>query len=246
MLCHMGFKCGETPGSILRQLREEAHYGCSRCGNPLLNNAHVICSNNNLPASPENMLSLCFACHKLADGGEFPEKSIRELKGNPYNKDHISERFMVEGHKLIVNLGGNRYINAPKILTVNDFEILTIKMEPRGYLAFNLSLFDKYNNLVGVVDENKWAGDKTLEWELEYKSKHLKISNDARKVSFTMEIRNDEIYLRGDLYFASQPIRICDDGLWIEERSIFSNMKGCTFEENTGDAINYQLKTNLL
>jgi hypothetical protein len=77
-------------------------------------------------------------------------------------------------------------------------------------------------------------------------SKHLKISNDAKKVFFSMEIKNDEIYLHGDLYFASRPIRISDDGLWIEERSIFSNVKGCTFEENTGEAVNYQLKTNLV
>ena len=192
------------------------------------------------------MIALCFPCHKLADACSFTQDALRELKTKPYNKDQVSERFLVEGEKLIVNLGGNRYVNSPKILTVNDFELLVIRKEIGGNVNFDLSLFDKTNNLVGIVDQNRWTSDSRLTWYQEYKSKCLKISNDTRKIFFEIHIKNGEIFLRANLYFNGQPIIINDDGLWIEGQNIFSTMKGCTIEENTGQAVKYQMINSLL
>lgn len=206
-----------------------------------MDNAHIIpyCISHAFP--PEDMLSLCPTCHRTADGGEYSEKYLRELKASPYNRSHISERFLIEGDKPVLNLGGNRFINTPKILTINDFDIITMNKESGGYITLNLFLFDRFNKLIGIVDENKWTVDTSLVWDLEYKPKHLTIRNALREISFEMEIRNGEVFVRGDLYFLGQPIIIHDDELLIQTRNFFGTMRGCTVEDGSGHAVNFQL-----
>lgn len=237
----MSTKCRNTPIPVQRQLRQEAHFGCCRCGHPLLDNAHIIAYNISHAFPPEDMVSLCPTCHRMADSGGWSEKYLRELKTNPYNKSHVTERFLIEGDKPVLNLGGNRFVNTPRVLIINDFELITLNKELDGYLTLNLSFFDRLNNLVGIVDENKWTVDTSLVWDLEYKPKHLTIRNAPREISFEVEIRHDEVYLRGNLFFMGHPITIHDDELLIQSHDFFGTMKGCTIEDGSGHAINLQL-----
>ena len=146
------------------------------------------------------MLALCPTCHRMADDGKYSEKYLRELKTNPHNQTQVTERFLIEGDKLRLNLGGNRFINSPKVLTINDFEIITMKKETWGYITLNLNLFDEHHNLVGVINENKWTVDTSSLWDLEYKPRYLKIRNSPRKIFFEMEIRNGHSDCLGWIY----------------------------------------------
>jgi len=134
----------------------------------------------------------------MADDGKYSEQYLRELKTNPHNKTHFTEKFLIEGDKLRLNLGSTRFINSPKVLTINDFEILTMKKETGGYITLNLNLFDEYHNLVGVIDENKWTVDTSSVWDLEYKPRYLKIRNSPKKIFFELEIKNGEVFIRGE------------------------------------------------
>jgi hypothetical protein len=101
------------------------------------------------------MLALCPTCHRIADDGQYSEEYLRKLKQNPYNRTSVTERFLIEGDKMVLNLGGNKFINCHRILTINDFEIISMRLEPGGYITFSMSLFDVYHKLVAIVDDNK-------------------------------------------------------------------------------------------
>ena len=156
----MSVKCRNTPPAVQRQLRQEANFGCCRCGHPLLDNAHIIPYRTTHEFKSEDMLALCPTCHRMADAGQYPENHLRELKNNPKNKISVAERFLIEGDKLVLNLGGNKFINSPRIITINDFDIITMGREAGGYITFSLSLFDIKNNLV--------APNKSKQMDREY------------------------------------------------------------------------------
>jgi hypothetical protein len=99
------------------------------------------------------MLALCPTCHRIADDGQYSEKYLRELKQNPHNKTSVTERFLIEGDKMVLNLGGNKFIDSHRILTINDFDIITMRLEPGGYITFSLNLFDIHHKLIAMVYE---------------------------------------------------------------------------------------------
>jgi hypothetical protein len=190
---------------------------------------------------PGDMLSLCPVCHQSAHKGEWSENHLRDLKLNPYNKSQTAGRFLIESDKLIFNLGGNRFVNSPRIVIVNDFELVTINKEDGGFLTLNLVFYDRFNKLVGMIDENRWAVDTSLTWDLEYKSKNLKIKNVSRQISFELGIHNGEVFVTADLFFLGHPILIRNNEILIESNNIFGSMKGCTIEDGSGNVVNVQL-----
>jgi len=233
----MSVKCRNTPSAVQRQLRQEANFGCCRCGLPLLDNAHIIPYHITHEFRPEDMSALCPTCHRIADDGQYSEKYLRELKANPRNKTSVAERFLIEGEKLVLNLGGNKFIDSPRILTINDFDIITMGLETGGYITFSLSLFDIKHNLIAAIVENKWIVNTSMLWDLEYKPRQLKIRNASRQLSFTMKIEGGEVFVTGKLYYLGKAIIVTNDELMINEVPHFGKMKNCVFENNTDSAI---------
>lgn len=207
----MATKCRNTPTQIQRQLRKEANFGCCRCGHPLLDNAHIIPYRLTHEFLPEDMLALCPTCHRIADDGQYSEEYLRKLKANPRNKISVTERFLIESEKLILNLGGNKFIDCNRILTINDFDIITMNREAGGDITFSLSLFDIHHRLIAMIDENKWNVDTSTLWDLEYKPRYLTISNASKQVSFTMKIENGEVFVTGKLYYLGKAVVVSDD-----------------------------------
>lgn len=186
------------------------------------------------------MLALCPTCHRTADDGQYSERYLRELKTNPRNKVSVTERFLIEGEKLRFNLGGNKFINCNRVLTINDFEIISMRMETGGYITFSLSLFDIKHNLIATIDENKWTVNTSMVWDLEYKPRHLQIRNASGQIFFAMKIESGEVFVTGKLYYLGKAIEITDNELLMNEVSYFGSMKNCVFE-NLDTAISLQM-----
>ncbi len=193
-------KCRNTPIDVQRKLRREAHFGCCRCGHPLLDNAHIIPYHLSHDFPAEDMLALCPTCHRIADDGDYSEGYLRKLKANPFNKSVIRERFLIENNDLVLNAGGNKYINCNKILTVDDYDILSMKKEDEGFVTLDLYLFNRFNHLIGIIDENKWTFDTSLMWDIEYKPKYLRIRNPSNQITFEIRIEKGEVFLYGELF----------------------------------------------
>ncbi len=56
------------------RLRQEAGFGCAICGNPLIQNAHIIEYHLTQEIRAEDMITLCPDCHMEADAGHYPKK----------------------------------------------------------------------------------------------------------------------------------------------------------------------------
>jgi hypothetical protein len=205
-------RCRNTPLPVARKLRQEAHFGCCRCGHPLLDNAHIIPYNITEAFPVENMLALCPTCHRIADDGDYSEQVLRRFKANPYNKSHVGEAFLITNENLIVNMGASKFIDTPRVLVINDaFELISVKRGNNGDVLLDVNFYNKNNDLVAKVTESLWEVYTGLVWDLDYHPKELTIRDKPRDISFSLKIENGEIFITGTLYFKGFPIIINSD-----------------------------------
>src|SRR6187431_216633 len=177
------------PLQIQQQLSKEANYGCIVCGCPVLEFIDIVNKTSQISAFlPENMIAICPTDQiKYADG-VISESSLRNAKINPYNKVN----------DLIVKVGKCTFVNTSRILVVDDFDIISIKKEEyagKSYILLDINFFNKINNLIAIVFQNYWSAEKSREWQINYKSKHLSIQNSKQNIIFELMIQDNEIII---------------------------------------------------
>lgn len=222
----MATSCRGTPLPIARLLRQEANFGCAQCGCPILDNAHIIPFSKTHEFIPEDMVSLCPKCHREADKGGWSETYLRTIKKNPYNKAHVTYSFhsFIERDRLVVNIGTNRFINTPGVLSVDKFGLIAIRKAKENFMSLDVYFFDKSNILIGAVLDNRWIVDRRLVWDLKYTPQHLIIQNKPKTISLDIEIVNGEVYLSGDLYYLGHLVKITKDEVRTGTNSISGNI----------------------
>ena len=234
---------GSIPAPIQKQLKKEAVFGCVICGCPLLNYIHIIPPFDKNAFLPEDMAAICPNCKSRFDRHEFSESYLRDVKKNPHNRMREKDAFSLESGEMVINLGKMKYINTPRVLAVNDFDIITLKQEnERKLILLDINFFDKLNNLVAIVSENSWVAEKqvsTSVWEINYKPKHLVIRNNQNELLFEARIEYQEVFIRGVMYYSGSTVKVTDNGIWVDEREIASDLNGCVLK-NYDIAINAQ------
>ena len=102
---------------------------------------------------------------------------------------------------MVVNIGSSKFIDTERIFVVNDFDLLSIIRQEGLYLSLNVNLFDKYNRFVAMVHDNFWYIDRRYLWDIEYKPQHLILRKKPRDITLEVEIKNEEVFITGDLYY---------------------------------------------
>jgi hypothetical protein len=218
------------PLSIQKQLRREANFGCVLCGCPIIIYAHIIPYRSIQAYLPENIIALCPNHYTNFDRGEFSESYLRDAKNNPHNKIQVKDAFFIDSQDMTVNVGKSKFINTSRILAVDDFDIISINRENERYILLDINFFDKLNNLIAVVFENSWTAEKRASgiWEIGYKPHRLlMIRNTPSDLFFEAKIENEELFITASMHYNSIPLRITNDGIWLSEREMAVELKGC-------------------
>ena len=229
---------GHAPAPIQNQLKKEARYGCSICGCPLLEFVQINPSGISGVFLPENMIAICPNHSLKFSKNELSGSELSQFKTNPYNKIKGNNSFDVTSPDLTVNLAKTRFINTSRILSVDDFDLITIKKEMNLYLVLDINFFDAQNNLIAVVSENSWTTEKRQVWNIDYNPRHLKIQNQMRGILFEAKIESDEIFITADMYYNGFPVNIS------KEQILFGGIEQGT--ESTGTTLkNYETAISL-
>jgi hypothetical protein len=174
---------------------------------------------------------------KYADG-LISESSLRNAKINPYNKVHEEDAFTMKLHHevndLIVKVGKCTFVNTSRILAVDDFDIISIKKEEyagKSYILLDINFFNKINNLIAIVFQNYWSAEKSREWQINYKPKHLIIQNSKQNIIFELMIQDNEITINVDgMFYNGYPIKITNDQILFDNQEIALDIKGTTLK----------------
>jgi hypothetical protein len=131
-----------VPDSVKRALRQEAGFGCCKCGFPIYEYQHIIPYSVEPHYRVEDMMLLCPNHHRVATLGAMPEEEQRRYKADPYNRRHG----IVEGilrtfqPALVLALGSNYFFGDGTILEVDTTPLLQLHMGPERTVELSVEL----------------------------------------------------------------------------------------------------------
>lgn len=173
------------PNPLKRELRQEAHFGCVNCGNPIIEYHHITPWTEVKEHTKDNLVVLCPLCHHKANCGDMNKEIVLRKKANPVNKlkVFVNEQFFLTDYDNIkVKLASNTFIHTPKILIINN--------EWFAYL------------------------DKDL-WDIQYSPGFLKIHNKPRDIALELHTKGDTINIKADLYYQGAVINLDENQMTI-------------------------------
>ena len=223
-----------VPPQIQKHLRRETLYGCAICGCPILEYVQIMRNSNTSVFLPENMVALC-PSHQLQYNFEdkLSESTLRAAKINPYNKMHEDDSFSIRSLDITTSVAKCKFVNTPRILVINDFDIISIKREDEKFIVLDINFFDKINNLIAIVSENGWIADKSNDWDISYKPRHLTIQNQSRDIKFEAQIitdsntRESQIAITANgMYYNGSPIKITENEVLVDSNEVGLDLKG--------------------
>ena len=148
-----GYERPATPSGVERQLRQEAGFGCAKCGHPYLEFHHIIPLAIEQHSRCEDMVALCKNCHvSLALQGKDRQY---EVKNDPFNikRGHFFGALEYDKRDLIFKVGGNWYENVPIILQYRSIPIIACVIE-ENQAKVSLNIFDPSGKIILRVDKN--------------------------------------------------------------------------------------------
>jgi hypothetical protein len=203
------------PSDIALRLRQEAGFGCCKCGYPFYEYHHIVEFSRAAHYRFEDMLVLCPNCHKQATSKAMSEKEQRFYKRHPFNinKGYADGQLKIDQRALVVSGGTVQFIRDGFIFRVDQEDLLSISLSEVGQLEISLKLYSKKNNLLAEIERNDWKTGEGLPWDLESGWRWMRLRNRKYDVAVEIDARRMPVEIRGNLWLRSQHFELTGRGI---------------------------------
>ncbi|HZD33910.1 MAG TPA: hypothetical protein VE130_01790 [Nitrososphaeraceae archaeon] len=228
-----------VPEAIQNQLKKEAFYGCVVCGSPVLEfidfkrfGIRFDEPRQQEVFLPENMIAICPSHNKKFQTHEISSPFLASCKKNPFNTNHDDLAFAINSsNELTVSLGGCTFVNTSRLLVIDDFDLINVRVMDRRHIVMDVNFLNRFNQLIGIIAENTWSSERSKigDWTMEYlQSKRLIIGNRKENILFEARIEygNNLRILADGLCYNSQKLRITQNEILLDGREIGADIKG--------------------
>ncbi|WP_045459841.1 hypothetical protein [Vibrio hyugaensis] len=147
------------PNAVKKVLRTEVGFGCpvKGCGNPYLEYHHFDPPVSVKPHNdPEGMIALCAQHHKKADGGAYTTEQLHAFKADKANADMVKGNLDWLRKDLLAVVGGNFYYETPKIITIDNIDLVSLVRDEDGYLRLNVNMLSLESEERIIIEDNSW------------------------------------------------------------------------------------------
>ncbi len=229
-MCPAG-KRSHPPEILKRELRQEAAFGCCKCGRPFIQYHHIIPWPKIQKHDVKHMMVLCPNCHDEATQGSITTKEQRDYKADPYNvKNGYSQGFLkINDESDNIVIGTNIFNCNGKLIVVDGEELVSARLDENGNLDFSLKLYNESNNLVLNVQNNEWVTGDVLPWDIKARYQSLVIQRKSGEIIFEIDTRTTPIKIRADLWKNHANIIIDEKQLLVNGGFIILASSGSTF-----------------
>lgn len=213
------------PADVARKLRQEAGFGCARCGHPYVEYHHIVPWREEQHFRAEDMVALCANCHANIDvyGVDWQYK----LKERPKNilEDRVNGFLEFDRRELIFRVGGNWYENVPIIMQFRNVPLIATRIiENQAKISVNL--FNSAGRLVLQVVDNEITLRASSFWDFECHAGVAIARSAPRKIALKMDFRGPDACIEGSLWAGGREIVLSR-----EHTSVSSNvMTDCRFQ----------------
>ena len=193
------------PEPIKRRVRQEAGFGCCKCGFPIIEYHHIVRGSDN----PQDIMLLCPIHHHEATVGAMTKSEQLFYKANPYNikRGFIEGQLKVNQNVPVINIGSNQFVGDGDFLIVDGESLLAVSIESRR-LQLSMKLYDQKDNLVAEVKNNEWISGDPLPWDLQSKFQWLRIRRKQRDIMLEIDARKFPINVRADIWRKGQNFQL--------------------------------------
>ncbi len=190
------------PPDVKLALRQEAVFGCCRCGFPVYDHHHITPYEVEHHFRTEDMMILCPNCHRMATDGVLSESEQRFMKQNPFNSQqgYASGLLAINQTDLVVTGGGIDFVGGRSILSVNGQSLLALGRNANGTLSLSATLYDDCDRLLAEIVDNEWVASDSLIWDLESRFKRIKIRQGDRRIALDVDARDYPVRVKADLW----------------------------------------------
>jgi hypothetical protein len=168
------------------------------------------------------MMVLCPLHHDQATKGVLPEADQRRWKDKPYNlaQGRANGALVVSQAYCAVRAGGVLMVGDGPFVMVDDEPLLRLAASDEGRLLLSVRLYDEYDALLAVIEDNEWLTGDPLPWDLESDWQRLRLRLAARQIALDVQAKTDPVAVRADLWRRGQRIRLSLNGVELEGSTV--------------------------
>jgi HNH endonuclease len=196
-----------TPAAVERALRQEAGFGCAKCGHPYIEYHHIVPYAHDQHYRVDDMVALCGNCHPAVS--KLGRDRQYDIKHAPHNIQKNLFRGALEFDKrdLIFKVGGNWYENTPVILQFFHIPIISCTVQ-EGQAKVSLNLLDPNGQPLLTVAENDVSFRVDELWDFEYAHNFAVARYGPQDIALRMDFRDSEATIEGKIWLGNQQVRL--------------------------------------
>ena len=220
----------DVPSAVKRQLRQEAGFGCCRCGHPFIEYHHIIPWAEDEHFRPIDMMALCGQCHPLCTVGALTEIDQRKLKSRPKNiVDNLMRgQLFVNSTQLTVNMCGGQMMEVPQLLVIGSETVVGARLGVDGRVLISANIHDASGRTVARLQDNEWSMVPGDVWDFEVHALNAAVRQGPGNIAFAVNVRNDQINLRGKWFIRGMRIEFTPtEGSIGTNRLVGISISGC-------------------
>jgi hypothetical protein len=216
------------PEPVRRVVRQQAGFGCCRCGLPIYEYHHIVKNSRN----PNEIMLLCPNHHHEATVGAMNEEEQRLWKDKPDNlrRGFVHGKLKINQEKPHIVMGSTIFVGEGRIICVDQEALVSLRLDENYGLQLSVRLYDKNDNLVAEIENNEWITGDPLPWDLEAGFQTLRIRRRIGDISLDIDARRSPIELHADIWRKGQNYKISQTALFVNGVVVQASIIGGTIE----------------
>ena len=206
-----------TPPDVSRYLRQEAGFGCCKCGHAILEYHHIVPWSTEHHFRTADMMALCPNHHQQAGAGGMSEQEQRSYKAAPYNigQGKANGQLVLPAGQDKMLVGGLALGPSGPLLVVDDYILVQARADGNSLLV-SLVVLDENDQILLRITDNEWVtGDAEL-YDLESRWRRLVVRRRLGDVLLDVDGRTYPYRIKGQLQKSGRVARLRHSGMQLE------------------------------
>jgi len=201
---------------VKRRLRQEAGFGCCKCGVPVFQYHHIIPREVEDHNRPEDMMVLCPNHHWEVTSGAMLEEEQRRYKARPFNiaRGFADGLLKVNQTYCAIVAGSCELINDAAVVLVDGESLLGLSVVDER-LNISVTLYDEEDRILLLIHQNEWLTGDPAVWDIEAAHQKLVIRMKPRDVRLSIDASVEPMRVQASLRKAGQRIDFRPRGIEI-------------------------------
>ncbi|SFQ30968.1 HNH endonuclease [Roseivivax halotolerans] len=194
------------PAEVRRQLRQEAYFGCAKCGSPILEYHHIVQFSEQPHHDPNEMIALCPTCHRSL--GKMRRERCYALKENPCNKlaGKVRGELGSDADTTSFMVGSNTFIDTPVIFSYYETPIIQYSLDDgQALLDIYIPKEDMWPDI--LVEKNDLMVNSGDKWDVDFRTNFLRVQKVRGSSYFQLDLRKEVAEIEGQCSILGQEFR---------------------------------------